>query len=389
VKDEIMKKISEAIQEVGYDALLVFGYDNIQYISGAYIHFPQVFPDRYMAVFWPKEEQATCIIPHEWESSFINLAWINKTRAYTEKPGNPSSIVEVVVNLAKSTVRKTGQIGVDVNRIPINLYNDLETALSDFKLVPCDDLLRELRIKKTSKELALIEEITSKTEHAIAGQAHHMLVLQANGEMNITEGLRTHSIERDLDEVGHHAIAQAVSETNMKKRWPGAPMYGIGFDQKPKHHEWLRLELTGTINGYWSKGARMLAMDEMTEKQKIEYQNLVNLRETARDYIKPGSKASEVYNAVKAHADEKGIKIEPKIVLGAGVGVSNHEPPYISSADETVLEPGMVIIFSPVVHGTNGELLMSNDTFVLTEEGNKIIGCWKDWREPFIANYTY
>jgi len=389
VKDEIITKVNEAIQKVGYDAILVFGYDNIQYLSGAYLHFPQVLPDRYMAVFWPKDEPATCIIPHEWESSFLNLAWINKTRTYTEKPGNPSSILEIVLNIAKNTVRKTGQIGVDVNRTPINLYNQLETTLADFKLVPCDDLLRELRIKKTARELVLINDVTSKIDHAIAGQAHHMLVLQAIGEMNITEGIRVHGIERELDEVGHHAIAQAVSESNMKKWWPGAPMYGVGFDKKPQHHDWLRLELTATINGYWGNGTRMLAMDEMTEEQKAEYQNLVTLRETARTHLKPGVKASEVYNAVRAQADEKGIKIEPKIAIGAGVGVTNYEPPYISAADETLLEPGMVIVFIPVVHGANGELLMNKDTFVITEEGNKIIGWWKDWREPFIANYTY
>ena len=49
----------------------------------------------------------------------------------------------------------------------------------------------------------------------------------------------------------------------------------------------------------------------------------------------------------------------------------------------------MVVIFTPVVHGSNSELLMNKDVFVITEDGNKIIGWWKDWREPFICNYTY
>jgi Xaa-Pro dipeptidase len=49
----------------------------------------------------------------------------------------------------------------------------------------------------------------------------------------------------------------------------------------------------------------------------------------------------------------------------------------------------MVVIFNPVVHGVNEELLMSKDVFVITEDGNRIIGWWKDWREPFISNYTY
>jgi Xaa-Pro aminopeptidase len=389
MKEEIMERVNTAIEEGGYDALLVFGYDNIQYLTGAYLHFPQTFPDRYMALFWPKDELPTTVVPHEWESSFLNLAWVNKTRTYTEKPGSPSSIVEAAVLLTKNTIRKTGKIGVDVNRIALNLYNRLEAALEDFQLVPCDDLLRDLRIKKTVKELELVEEVAGKTDHAIAGQAHHVLVVQASGEMSNTENVRIHAIERELDEVGHHAVAQVVAGTNAQKWWPGAPMYGIGFDRVPKHHEWLRMELVSTVKGYWCNGARMLAMGEPTEEQKADFQKLVTLRETVKEKLKPGVKASEVYEAVKAIAAEKGITMEPKLALGAGVGVTNLEPPYISGADETVLEEDMVIVFSPVVHGAGGELLMNKDVFIITETGNRIVGWWKDWREPFICNYTY
>jgi Xaa-Pro dipeptidase len=389
MKEKIIEKINKAVEEEGYDALLVFGYDNLQYLTGAYLHFPQTFPDRYMAVFWPREDPPTCITPHEWESSFLNLAWINKTKTYTKKPDSPSSIVEIVTLLAKNTVRKTGKIGVDVNRIPLNLYNRLESGLEDFQLVPCDDLLRELRIQKTEGELELIKEIAGKTDHAIAAQAHHVLVAQASGEMSNTEDVRIHALERELDEVGHHAIAQVVAGENAQKFWPNAPMYGIGFDRKPRHHEWMRMELYATLKGYWVNGARMLAMGEMTDEQRADYQKLLVLRETVEEKLEPGVKASEVYMAVKEVASKKGINLEPKITLGAGVGVSNYEPPYISGADETVLKPGMVVVFSPVVHGSNGELLMNRDVFIVTEEGNEIVGWWKDWREPFICNYTY
>jgi len=389
MREEIIEKVNAGINEAGYDAILVFGYDNVQYLSGAYLHFPQSFPDRYMAVFWPKDEPATCVLPHEWESSFLNLSWINKTRTYNEKPGSPSGIVEAAVYIAKNTVRKTGRIGIDVNRTPLNVYNRLKGALEDFELVPCDDLLRELRLRKTPGELAVLDEVVSKNDQAIAGHAHHILVLQANGEMNITEGIRTHAIERELDEVGHQAIAQAVAEPNIEKWWPSAPMFGIGLDKKPLRREWLRMELVSTVNGYWSNGARMLSMDEPTEEMKADYQSLVILRETARDALKPGIKASEVYRTVKAAADENGITIESKVTLGAGIGASNYEPPYISAADETVLEAGMIIVFSPAIRDAKGNLLMAKDTFLITEEGNKLIGWWKDWREPFISNYTF
>ena len=115
----------------------------------------------------------------------------------------------------------------------------------------------------------------------------------------------------------------------------------------------------------------------------------MTLRETAREALMPGAKASDVYWAVKATADEKGIALESKLTLGAGIGASNYEPPYISEADETVLEPGMIIVISPAIRDAKDNLLMSKDTFLITEEGNKLIGWWKDWREPFIANYTF
>jgi Xaa-Pro dipeptidase len=389
MREELKTKISKNLKESLYDAVIVFGADNLQYLSGAYLHFPSTFPDRYMAIFWAKEEDPICIIPPEWESSFLQMAWMSKTRTYTEKPGSSAGIAEAVANLARNTVRKTGKIGVDAERTTLNLYMRLEAVLEDFTLVQCDEWLRELRITKTPKELELLEKVASMTDHAIAGQAHHVLVKQATTEMSNTENVRIHAIERGLDEVGHHAIAQVTTGLNTRKFWPGAPMYGIGFDRVPQHKEFMRLELTATLDGYWSNGARMLTMGELTEEQKASYQGLIALREVAIQHMKPGARCSDVYTAVKQAADEKGIQLVPNLVIGAGVGVTNYEPPYISGADETELRSGMVIVLNPIVKTPSNELLMGKDTVRITEKGAKIVGWFKDWREPFICNYTY
>jgi Xaa-Pro aminopeptidase len=166
-------------------------------------------------------------------------------------------------------------------------------------------------------------------------------------------------------------------------------MYGIGFDRVPRHREWMRLELTATVNGYWCSGARMLTMGEPTEEQTADYQTLVALRDAALQNMKPGVRCSDVYEAVRQAAAEKGIQLVGKVAVGAGVGTTNHEPPYISGADHTKLKPGMVLNLNPVVRAPSGELLMGRDTVVITEDGAKVVGWYKDWREPFTANYTY
>ncbi len=389
MKEEIVSKVKASLQDSSFDAVLVFGYDNVQYLTGAYLHYPASFPDRYMAVFWANDQDPVCVLPREWESSYLNLAWVKKTRTYTEKPGSPRGAAEAAANLAKNTVRRTGKIGVDTERVSVSLYEQLEATLENFKLEPCDEWLRELRVVKTSKELELLEEVAARTDHAIAGQAHHVLVKQAATEMSNTENVRIHALERQLDEVGHNAIAQVTTGEHAAKFWPGAPMYGIGFDRVPRHREWMRLELTATVNGYWCNGARMLTMGEPTEEQTADYQTLVALRDAALQNMKPGVRCSDVYEAVRQAAAEKGIQLVGKVAVGAGVGTTNHEPPYISGADHTKLKPGMVLNLNPVVRAPSGELLMGRDTVVITEDGAKVVGWYKDWREPFTANYTY
>ena len=32
---------------------------------------------------------------------------------------------------------------------------------------------------------------------------------------------------------------------------------------------------------------------------------------------------------------------------------------------------------------------MGKDTVIVTGEGARVVGWYKDWREPFTANYTY
>ena len=389
MKEEIVSKVKASLQDSSFDAVLVFGYDNVQYLTGAYLHYPASFPDRYMAVFWANGQDPVCVLPWEWESSYLNLAWVKKTRTYTEKPGSPRGAAEAAATLAKNTVRRTGMIGVDTERVSVSLYEQLEATLENFKLEPCDEWLRELRVVKTSKELELLEEVAARTDHAIAGQAHHVLVKQAATEMSNTENVRIHALERQLDEVGHNAIAQVTTGEHAAKFWPGAPMYGIGFDRVPRHREWMRLELTATVNGYWCSGARMLTMGEPTEEQTADYQTLVALRDAALQNMKPGVRCSDVYEAVRQAAAEKGIQLVGKVAVGAGVGTTNHEPPYISGADHTKLKPGMVLNLNPVVRAPSGELLMGRDTVVITEDGAKVVGWYKDWREPFTANYTY
>lgn len=388
VATAINAKIERALGDGGFDGIIACGYDNIQYLSGAYLHFPQSFPDQPMALFWPKQAAPVCILPSLWESSFRNLSRVAKTRAYEQGNGADAAI-EAVAGVVSEVIGDSGTIGVDARRISAANFETLSKALGGFELLPCDDWLTALRMVKTAEEIDCLEDTAMRVDHALNGAAHHILVTSLGTEMGESESIRIHAIERDLDEVGHHAIAQSVVGAHAHRFWPNAPRYGVGSACKGNPGELMRMELSASRDGYWSSGARMLVLGEPDAAQRDAYAALVAVREAARGHLRAGVSAAEVHAAVMAAAQSAGAKLISELPVGHGIGVSPWERPYLSAADQTVLTAGMVLVLSPVVIGPRDELMMSRDTVVITESGNRLMGWYKDWREPFIANYSF
>ena len=177
------------------------------------------------------------------------------------------------------------------------------------EILSCDDWLNELRMTKTLHEVKLLEDAAYRTDHGILGAVHHVSVKGArNNEKFLAEGIRVHCLERGLDVVGHHAISQVASGENSKKFWPLAPKFGLGWDKILVQGELVRMEMRASLDGYWSDAARMLTMGEPTPEQREAYERLVTLRKAAVRYLKPGTRCSEVFRAVKEEAESEALQ---------------------------------------------------------------------------------
>jgi Xaa-Pro aminopeptidase len=384
----IVDRVKTSLESSEYDAVIVFGPDNVQYLTGAHLPFTYSYPERFMAVFWPRKGEPTCVCPAEWGSSLLELSWMRGTRRYVEEPGNPEAIMEPLSELVKATRRTTGKIGLDMDRVSADLFESLQRAIPGYELVTCDGWLRELRMTKTPSEVELLEDVAYRTDHGIFGAAHHVLVTSARSEMSLSEEIRVHSMEIELDVVGHHSVSQTASGEHAGKFWPLAPKFGLGYAKHLKPGEYVRMEMRASLDGYWSDAARMMTMGEPMEAQSKAYEVLVALREAALEEMKPGARCNEVYDAIKQRVAELGMELVPKLGVGHGVGVTTLEPPFLTTADETELQPGMVLVLDPMIYGPEREILRSKDTVVVTEAGCRIVGWYKDWREPYVANYT-
>ena len=380
---ELYDKIVAAVKGSAFDAVLVTGADNFAYMAGATIPFLALYPACPVAVVWSKKSDPTIITPEMWEETVIALSSVKKTASYN---GGIEAFAEAVANVLKS--KTEARIGVDLLRIPEATLEKLKKLLPGYEWAPCDGLIRELRAVKTEEELELLEDVAYRVDHGIFGTQHHVLITSTRSEMSLGEEIRVHCLERGLDVIAGHSISQGASGPNAAKFWPRAPYYGIGHEKKLTEGEYVRMEARYSLDGYWGTGSRLMTQGYPTVEQREAYNSVVALREAALSAMNPGAKCSEVYKAMKAAAKDRDAKLVEGLALGHGIGVADVEAPYLSAKDDTKLCPGMALVICPVVEGPKGELLWSSDTVVVEEDGPRVVGWYKDWRAPYVANYT-
>jgi Xaa-Pro dipeptidase len=385
---DVYEKICKEIIKSDYSAIISVGSDNVQYLSGANLPFLYSFPDRPVFVLWPKDKDPCMICPEEWGESARYMSWIKQVYTYEEGNGDHSQALKLLTDKVNSLINKKSKIGVEFNRISNTLYKSLLNELNDFEVADCSSWLREVRMIKTKKEVALLEKVAYRVDHGIVGAAHHIIVTHSKTEMAFAEDIRVHCIERELDTLGHHSMAQAVSGEHTKKFWPLTERYSVGWEKMLLNDEIVRMSMISSIDGYWSDASRTLIMGEPTKGQKEAFQGIVKLREKAKQIIKPGIKSNEIYRELILESEKMEIKLVTEMGLGHGIGKTNYEPPYITEDDETVLKQGMVLVLDPVVYGPEDEILRSKDTVLVTDTGCRILGEYINWRAPYIAAYN-
>ena len=380
---ELYDKIVAAVKGSTFDAVLVTGADNFAYMAGAAVPFLALYHDSPVAVVWPKRGDPTMIAPEESEETIVTLSSVKKTATYS---GGVDAFAKAVADALKA--KKEARIGVDLLRIPEATLQQLKKLLPGATWASCDGLIRELRAVKTEEELEALEDVAYRVDHGIFGTQHHVLITSTRSEMSLAEETRVHCLERGLDVIGGQSVSQGASGSNTSKFWPRAPYYGIGHEKKLKEGEYVRIEARYSIDGYWGTGSRLMTQGYPTAEQREAYNGLVAMREAALAAMKPGAKCSDVYKAMKTTAKERGAKLVEGLALGHGIGVADVEAPYLSAKDDTKICPGLALVICPVVEGPKGELLWSSDTVLVEEDGPRVVGWYKDWRAPYVANYT-
>jgi Xaa-Pro aminopeptidase len=132
-------------------------------------------------------------------------------------------------------------------------------------------------------------------------------------------------------------------------------------------------ETSAPIWGYNAELERAMVIGPPTDEMRRLSDHTVASQQAAFAAIRPGATCADVDAAVMRYLEDHGLLPYWRQHTGHGIGLRNHEAPFLDLGDHTVLEPGMVFTIEPGLYDDEIGGFRHSDTIVVTEDGHEVL----------------
>jgi len=315
-------------------------------------------------------------------SSVRNKSWIKDIRGagrpgYATRPGLASVRLEpdtsvTHVDVAVEAITDHGfaeaTIGVEMNRMAQSVYAELTERLPRARFVDGFETIGEIRAVKSDAEIAKLRRASEITTVVFDDVIFPMMRDRATPYVIYQAASARAARERGyflffhvFVDSGHVAVGDARS------RVPVA--CNIDPDTRLEDGQLAFVDFGCGFEGYTADIGRTVVIGgRPTDDQHRVHAALLKARMAIRAAIRPGVRASDVFcigvEALDAH--DLGLALS---FVGHGIGLSNHENPWLTAFDHRPLEPGMVLNIEPTVEIPGMTMFTVEDTGIVTEDG--------------------
>jgi len=368
---ERRERLLEHVRRDGLSGYVLFGADYIQYFTGFWFlsnERPVVYAESAAgdsAVFVPEFE----VERTRAEGDFARI------ESYPEYPGleHPMPIFARV--LADLGIR--GAIGADSDGYP-GILGYKGPTLGDVtgaSVALLGDVIERMMARKSESELALIRESGRWCAHA-----HRLLqeysrpgATEAEASLRASKEATLAMLEA-LGETGGLSSSSGASagyrgQIGLRSSWAHAVAHNIEFEAG----DVLVTETSAPVWGYNAELERALIIGPPTDEMRRLFDHTVASQQAAFAAIRPGATCADVDGAVMRYLEQNDLIRYWRQHTGHGIGLRNHEAPFLDVGDFTTLEPGMVFTIEPGLYDPAIGGFRHSDTVVVTEDGMDVL----------------
>ncbi|NWQ39553.1 aminopeptidase P family protein [Bacillus sp. EB106-08-02-XG196] len=340
---------------------LIWEPDNQYYLSG----FRAITYSRPIVTLI-SPEQTELIVPGLEEVHAAEKANVDKLYVYYEQIDRRYREVSYLDHLSKIVKKYPSgtRLGVETGVLPSSVYLYLKEF--GFKLVDIGEKVVNMRAIKDEFEIERLKIAGKLSDYAIEESLKHV---------------RAGISELEFDSYGDRLLLELASKDYAEELigYENWTCSGIRRSEMPHLYSSTRKFADGDVvihsrqvwfNGYRAENERTFFVGQPSEKQKDLLKVAIEAQRVAMDLIRPGITASEVDLASYEVFKKAGYGEYVNHRVGHGLGLSEHEEPYLRFDNELVLQEGMVYTIEPGVYVPGLGGYRHSDTVILTKNGS-------------------
>jgi Xaa-Pro aminopeptidase len=340
----------EAMGPAGVDVLLLSPGADLRYLTG----YAAPALERLTCLVVPATGTPRLVVPRlEQPAAAVSPAGSFLDIVAHEETGDAYALVARMVGPAKRVAL--------ANRMWAEQVLRFRLAFPGAEQTTAGDVLRALRIRKTPAEVAALRE---------AGQAIDRVHARM-GEW-LRPGRTEAAIGRDIADAivaeGHESVNFVIVGSGPN----GASPHHHLSDRVIAPGEPVVVDIGGTTAaGYCSDATRtyVAGAEPPPAEFRAYYEVLEAAQRAACAAVRPGITAAEVDAVARSVITDGGYGEQFVHRTGHGIGLEEHEDPYIVAGNDVPLEPGMAFSIEPGIYLSGRHGARIEDILVVTDSG--------------------
>ncbi|MCP4182595.1 MAG: aminopeptidase P family protein [Hyphomicrobiales bacterium] len=366
--DEFVVRTQRAqnmMRKQSIDALLLMSETEFTYFTGFQSNFWQS-PTRPWFLIIPSAGKPVAVIPSIGENA-ISASWIGDVRVWAS-PNPQDEGISLLTTTLKEFATTHKRIGVLMGfethlRMPANDVDKLRLALGSIDLTDATDIIRNLRMVKSEREIGKHVFVCDLVSSAYENVPN--LIRAGMSERETMHTYRMDVLSRGVDSVPYIIATAAPEGSDDAIRYPS--------DRAMAEGDVLFIDTGAEIDGYYSDFDRNFAIGRASDATRRAYELVYRATDAGIKAVRPGARTCDIW---KAMADVLGMSEATGGGVGRmghGVGLRNTEWPSIMPTDETVLCAGMVLAIEPGIDFAPGKMMLHEENVVVRENGAQLI----------------
>lgn len=360
-------RLSEALDARGLDGFLATSPADVAFLSG----FFYIATERPVYLWMPREGDPLLVIPRLDEEYAAQQGVTSPTVSYFEYPGvvTPEETLASALSSPGGPVRR---IGVSAG-VSVGAFTALSRAIAGASL-ETTDVVAQLRLRKFPEEIPFHEAAARICDEMLAvGRALIEEALASGGPLPREDELARHVIGHGTDRM--YAEYDLVVYTTklaggLVYAGPNSALpHGLPTRRRIQPGDTLILSLGAAVASRFVESERTFIIGEPTAEQVRYYEADRQAQEIGTQAMIAGRTCAEVNKICLDVLREQGLGDYIRHRQGHGIGLQNHEAPWVEDGDDTVLAPGMLLSSEPGVYVPGHAGYRISDTVLVQEAG--------------------